>query len=130
MASTSSGIINASVGPRIKTKVQEIVKSYPEEYRTVSDFVTKALQDLISKHEMISDNNITPEQSLIVESKSAYGYAPANQKQVIQKLAEISEERAKAAIKNKDHVAAEEHYKEAAEYYKQLLSETEKETQE
>lgn len=124
MASTSSGIINASVGPRIKKRVQEIVSLYPEEYRTISDFVTKSLQELIAKYDKTDDFRVSPDLSIVAEPGLNYEYKSANRSQVIQKLAEISEERAKAAIKKDNHTAAEEHYKEAAEYYKQLLTET------
>jgi Arc/MetJ-type ribon-helix-helix transcriptional regulator len=130
MSNASERIINASVGPKIKKKVQEIVAQNPEEYRTVSDFVTTALLKQISRHE----ENTKESSSLIREPITQYGISPSGDTrslsdiQILLKLAALSEAAAERATQEGEPSAARKFLEKALKYYTVILDKSQKES--
>ncbi|WP_406661557.1 hypothetical protein V7O66_03310 [Methanolobus sp. ZRKC3] len=122
MASTSGRIINASVGPKLKKQVQDIVLQKPEKYRTVSDFVTQALLELIAKNESNIETTYGTNHQ-IAEPKVEYESSPANRTHILEKLAYNSEKLADNEEKLGNYTEALDYRKEASNYYKELLGE-------
>jgi hypothetical protein len=95
-------------------------------YKSVSDYAKDSIsKDMYNKQssqiKYTSTDVIHP--NIVAGAHTEYGATTTSRTQILEKLADLSEKRAKNASLAGDHDAAEKLYAEATGYYKELLAE-------